>query len=131
MVVAVLLAVATPASDVVDLTVSSTGFETLAVCISILPPGATATPVSVTRLVSGETVGDMFGRTVQPIQLAPPIAMLPEARTTASLLLWAPLARSTAPLPALILTSPPVARSEEHTSELQSLRHLVCRLLLE
>src|SRR5437899_9931859 len=26
---------------------------------------------------------------------------------------------------------PPVLRSEEHTSELQSLRHLVCRLLLE
>src|SRR5262247_3055268 len=25
----------------------------------------------------------------------------------------------------------PMARSEEHTSELQSLRHLVCRLLLE
>src|SRR5438045_9589430 len=25
----------------------------------------------------------------------------------------------------------PYARSEEHTSELQSLRHLVCRLLLE
>src|SRR5262245_64460578 len=25
----------------------------------------------------------------------------------------------------------PIARSEEHTSELQSLRHLVCRLLLE
>src|ERR1039458_10560567 len=25
----------------------------------------------------------------------------------------------------------PSARSEEHTSELQSLRHLVCRLLLE
>src|SRR5258705_7138237 len=27
--------------------------------------------------------------------------------------------------------SPYVSRSEEHTSELQSLRHLVCRLLLE
>src|SRR5437899_5246768 len=27
--------------------------------------------------------------------------------------------------------SHPVIRSEEHTSELQSLRHLVCRLLLE
>src|SRR5215212_11652536 len=27
--------------------------------------------------------------------------------------------------------SPRPARSEEHTSELQSLRHLVCRLLLE
>src|SRR5205814_9919381 len=26
---------------------------------------------------------------------------------------------------------PPPPRSEEHTSELQSLRHLVCRLLLE
>src|SRR5205814_8327231 len=25
----------------------------------------------------------------------------------------------------------PIGRSEEHTSELQSLRHLVCRLLLE
>src|ERR1039458_10804022 len=28
-------------------------------------------------------------------------------------------------------SSPPETRSEEHTSELQSLRHLVCRLLLE
>src|SRR5262245_62702413 len=28
-------------------------------------------------------------------------------------------------------TSPSRTRSEEHTSELQSLRHLVCRLLLE
>src|SRR5947199_1888589 len=28
-------------------------------------------------------------------------------------------------------TSPHAERSEEHTSELQSLRHLVCRLLLE
>src|SRR5947199_605834 len=27
--------------------------------------------------------------------------------------------------------APPARRSEEHTSELQSLRHLVCRLLLE
>src|SRR5262245_66216524 len=27
--------------------------------------------------------------------------------------------------------APPRSRSEEHTSELQSLRHLVCRLLLE
>src|SRR5882724_13569975 len=29
------------------------------------------------------------------------------------------------------VTTAPVNRSEEHTSELQSLRHLVCRLLLE
>src|SRR5437899_3822135 len=31
----------------------------------------------------------------------------------------------------LTLRSPLIVRSEEHTSELQSLRHLVCRLLLE
>src|SRR5258705_9134934 len=30
-----------------------------------------------------------------------------------------------------LCSSPRVSRSEEHTSELQSLRHLVCRLLLE
>src|SRR5205814_9533156 len=29
------------------------------------------------------------------------------------------------------MTKAPAPRSEEHTSELQSLRHLVCRLLLE
>src|ERR1035441_8146308 len=33
--------------------------------------------------------------------------------------------------PGLRQTGPYDARSEEHTSELQSLRHLVCRLLLE
>src|ERR1035441_1827861 len=38
----------------------------------------------------------------------------------------AALAASAAPL-----RTPPLPRSEEHTSELQSLRHLVCRLLLE
>src|SRR5947199_260673 len=32
---------------------------------------------------------------------------------------------------AVSLASPTPRRSEEHTSELQSLRHLVCRLLLE
>src|SRR5436853_2050212 len=37
----------------------------------------------------------------------------------------APRVRVTGPI---VLTS---SRSEEHTSELQSLRHLVCRLLLE
>src|SRR5258705_8144580 len=34
--------------------------------------------------------------------------------------------RGAAPVPSITRT-----RSEEHTSELQSLRHLVCRLLLE
>src|SRR5262245_63103349 len=31
----------------------------------------------------------------------------------------------------MVTRAVPAARSEEHTSELQSLRHLVCRLLLE
>src|SRR5205814_8671643 len=34
-------------------------------------------------------------------------------------------------IPILLLLKKPRMRSEEHTSELQSLRHLVCRLLLE
>src|SRR5262245_64373489 len=33
--------------------------------------------------------------------------------------------------PAMISTTTRISRSEEHTSELQSLRQLVCRLLLE
>src|SRR5205814_9067232 len=35
------------------------------------------------------------------------------------------------PLESIAASSGYTARSEEHTSELQSLRHLVCRLLLE
>src|ERR1039458_5485052 len=38
--------------------------------------------------------------------------------------------RRNAELPAVMHKSMPTRRSEEHTSELQSLRHLVCRLLL-
>src|SRR5438045_5167918 len=38
---------------------------------------------------------------------------------------------STATIRAVIGRGSSAARSEEHTSELQSLRHLVCRLLLE
>src|SRR5205814_9845414 len=39
--------------------------------------------------------------------------------------------RRTPPAGAAHRRSPRASRSEEHTSELQSLRHLVCRLLLE
>src|ERR1035438_10673382 len=38
---------------------------------------------------------------------------------------------SSGPTPPRTRPAPPSPRSEEHTSELQSLRHLVCRLLLE
>src|SRR5437899_7289473 len=58
----------------------------------------------------------------------PPLAMAPPAAPTA--------APPSAPIPASLPTSTSLPfevgkRSEEHTSELQSLRHLVCRLLLE
>src|SRR5258705_3201599 len=38
---------------------------------------------------------------------------------------------ATCPKPPAVALSHNTSRSEEHTSELQSLRHLVCRLLLE
>src|SRR5437870_9268725 len=43
----------------------------------------------------------------------------------------APRETSLLPRPALARTASVVTRSEEHTSELQSRGHLVCRLLLE
>src|SRR3989441_9611749 len=49
-------------------------------------------------------------------QLPQPICQLPDARRV---------------LPRLSQPQPPLVRSEEHTSELQSLAYLVCRLLLE
>src|ERR1039458_2611037 len=55
------------------------------------------------------------------------------AATSAHCSIWSRFSRLHGP--AITTTaSPPMAsepRSEEHTSELQSLRHLVCRLLLE
>src|SRR5438045_4357225 len=58
--------------------------------------------------------------------------------TSSSALLWATSSRISPTNPATPQSAPSFAcskkkdtRSEEHTSELQSLRHLVCRLLLE
>src|SRR3989449_1794071 len=48
--------------------------------------------------------------------------------------LWAPgflLGRTAGPPPSLVRVGGHEVRSEEHTSELQSRLHLVCRLLLE
>src|SRR5437899_7209389 len=61
--------------------------------------------------------------TVPPrIEAATPLPALPSIVTVPSII------DSAVPQPALPRIS---TRSEEHTSELQSLRHLVCRLLLE
>src|SRR5947199_7111556 len=67
--------------------------------------------------------------------LAPPQALRRAARLRESLLLWSCMPPKNVVLRTLVrgpagLVSG-IPRSEEHTSELQSLRHLVCRLLLE
>src|SRR5262245_62868959 len=51
-----------------------------------------------------------------------------QVETNARVVAFSVLSRSR---PALAVQADSRTRSEEHTSELQSLRHLVCRLLLE
>src|SRR5947199_1200691 len=65
--------------------------------------------------------------TVQASELAPQIESAHGAYRAAQL----KLAEAMAIDPAKSTLPEPEGRSEEHTSELQSLRHLVCRLLLE
>src|SRR5947199_6982397 len=63
----------------------------------------------------------LFRSTSQRIATAsPPASLMPAATAAAA-----------SGLRAVTTTRAPTMRSEEHTSELQSLRHLVCRLLLE
>src|SRR5690606_41442693 len=79
-----------------------------------------ALPISAGR---GTGVGDAGARAGVPHRLR---ALRPARRVPPPL---APgLARGTGRRPR---HAPPVARSEEHTSELQSRENLVCRLLLE
>src|SRR5258705_4798768 len=55
-----------------------------------------------------------------------------QARRCATLSAWPPWpSRCAIADPTVSASSAMRGRSEEHTSELQSLRHLVCRLLLE
>src|SRR2546429_7348611 len=55
-------------------------------------------------------------------------AFTPTSASTSWLARWS---SSTSPWPRSPRSAPPPPRSEEHTSELQSRLHLVCRLLLE
>src|SRR5205814_4415226 len=75
------------------------------------------------------------------LPLAPPIRSvitwrititwaMPDARKASTLISTNTTAASASP-PSSRMELTPTLRSEEHTSELQSLRHLVCRLLLE
>src|SRR5438876_3944361 len=62
--------------------------------------------------------------------VAPTTCSSPRARAGFSML-EASMAPSAAPAPTSVCSSSMKTRSEEHTSELQSPVHLVCRLLLE
>src|SRR5262245_63154069 len=66
------------------------------------------------RRVDEPTIGKLCAKPAQPLSRSVPAA--------------AATSRSSRGPPAALAGQ---ARSEEHTSELQSLRHLVCRLLLE
>src|SRR5262245_62923249 len=71
----------------------------------------------------------LFRSTGRPsLRFHPPVAGEPSSPASEASRAQAP---PTTPGPPQPGPSPAAPRSEEHTSELQSLRHLVCRLLLE
>src|SRR5258708_18164866 len=63
--------------------------------------------------------------TPEPATSMKPLSVVPLATPPACTCSWPPLDTM------LPMSVPPATRSEEHTSELQSPDHLVCRLLLE
>src|SRR5258708_8100021 len=69
-------------------------------------------------------------RSARPMPTSPPRIGKPVAASTAPVPVDA-VAPETPPVAVAPLTPPLFPRSEEHTSELQSPDHLVCRLLLE
>src|SRR5207244_7015463 len=79
----------------------------------------------------GETFNcDMVNRSVYSVVMGVPVALIGVVGYLA-LLAMATVYRSKAETPAMLLIGALAGRSEEHTSELQSPDHLVCRLLLE
>src|SRR5205814_10170763 len=96
--------------------------------IPLHPPNSTLFPS--TTLFRSEAIQAFLDRDGQLLRNNPPRsvrAAIQEFVETEPRLAWArqPLPR---PRPLYVINE---KRSEEHTSELQSLRHLVCRLLLE
>src|SRR5438045_9527933 len=106
----------------------------MAELFSIAPDGAKNRRTMKTKNISPtskQTSRRQFAKSVATTLIAAPFAAsLAKAQTPAKKEPTAP--PNPPPTPAPQKPSPVAeARSEEHTSELQSLRHLVCRLLLE
>src|SRR5258705_4107381 len=85
----------------------------------------------------GQAATTLSGGEAQPVKLATELSRRATGRTLYILddpttgLHFADIRRLLEVLNQLVDQGNTVVRSEEHTSELQSLRHLVCRLLLE
>src|SRR5207253_10529421 len=102
---------------------------------SIIPPPPTSTLFPYTTLFRSRFTVNAYGKPSP----SPPCGLFFNLSNTASLVVCAvsehhemgvdvePLARATD----ILEVAETVFRSEEHTSELQSRGHLVCRLLLE
>src|SRR5262245_52060426 len=71
------------------------------------------------------TNADIRKHAAELVTLAPDVILAAGSNTVGHLL----QASRTVPIVFPIIADPIAGRSEEHTSELQSLRHLVCRLL--
>src|SRR2546422_6268050 len=93
----------------------------------VMPPDTVSVPASAfTRAALPNVIVPDHVLVLASWRSAPPPAMPVPFSVTGS--------ATTSPLPSSCSAAPPatvVARSEEHTSELQSRLHLVCRLLLE
>src|SRR5262245_64731835 len=92
------------------------------------PPSATLFPY--TTLFRSKTCDFRSGKVIlqRPIEREQMNKLLATGKTD---LLERFISRKGRPFKAFLVLTDKKDRSEEHTSELQSLRHLVCRLLLE
>src|SRR2546425_3234928 len=90
--------------------------------MSSLTASLPITPISARRVIPG--ISRAFRAAPVAVQ---PLPLRPASATAASVPI--PAAPSASPRPSA--ASSGLNRSEEHTSELQSLAYLVCRLLLE
>src|SRR5262245_37584722 len=119
-------------ADDIDRVAAFVREQAMAVDVVIVTGGLGGTPDDVTR----EAIAAAFG--VPQVEVPDVAARLRArfARDPEYAARWALLPEGSRPLeianggaPGFVIQN--VYRSEEHTSELQSLRHLVCRLLLE
>src|SRR5207253_10977376 len=96
------------------------------------PPPPTSPPFPYTTLFRSKPFSSSFGAcSSAPSYLSEPVLAAGRAQSLTDTRSRTVLTPSAVSLGMARSTSTPCGRSEEHTSELQSRGHLVCRLLLE